>query len=117
MPKKVLIITDDSGESLEIYYAQHRFRELAYAALIAATKKQFLHACSRRKPGKAILSFTATFLRGWDELESCSRVRAREDEYFRDLARLQSETVMTLDWIAERLCMGCRHPVASCLKG
>lgn len=44
MPKKVLIITDDAGESLEIYYAQHRFREAGYAALIAATKKQFLHA-------------------------------------------------------------------------
>ncbi len=44
MPKEVLIITDDSSESLEVYYARHRFREVAYAALIAATKKQFLHA-------------------------------------------------------------------------
>ena len=32
-------------------------------------------------------------------------------------ARLRSETVMTLDWIAERLRMGCRHTVANCLKG
>ncbi len=31
-------------------------------------------------------------------------------------ARLRSETVMTLDWIAERLCMGCRHTLANCLK-
>lgn len=43
MPKKILIITDDSGESLEIYYAQHRFREAGYAAPIAATKKKLLH--------------------------------------------------------------------------
>jgi hypothetical protein len=26
-------------------------------------------------------------------------------------------TVMTLDWIAERLQMGCRHTLANCLKG
>jgi hypothetical protein len=31
--------------------------------------------------------------------------------------RLRSETVMTLDWIAQRLQMGCRHTVANCLKG
>ncbi len=43
MPKKILILTDDSGESLEIYYAQHRFREAGYAAPIAATKKKLLH--------------------------------------------------------------------------
>ena len=43
MPKKILIITDDAGESLEIYYAQHRFREAGYAAPIAATKKKLLH--------------------------------------------------------------------------
>lgn len=43
MRKKVLIITDDAGESLEIYYAQHRFREAGYAAIIAATRKKLLH--------------------------------------------------------------------------
>jgi REP element-mobilizing transposase RayT len=32
-------------------------------------------------------------------------------------ARLRGETVMTLDWIAERLRMGCRHTLANCLKG
>ena len=32
-------------------------------------------------------------------------------------ARLRAETVMTLDWIAGRLEMGCRHTVAHCLKG
>ena len=31
--------------------------------------------------------------------------------------RLRSETVMTLDWIARRLQMGCRHTLANCLKG
>jgi hypothetical protein len=32
-------------------------------------------------------------------------------------ARLRGQTVMTLDWIAERFRMGCRHTVANCLNG
>lgn len=43
MPKKILIITDDSGESFEILYAQHRFREAGYQPVIAATQKKLLH--------------------------------------------------------------------------
>jgi len=43
MPKKILIITDDAGESLEIYYAQHRFREAGYRAVIASTQRKLLH--------------------------------------------------------------------------
>lgn len=31
--------------------------------------------------------------------------------------RLRRETVQTLDWIAQRLQMGCRHTLANCLKG
>jgi protease I len=43
MPKKILIITDDAGESLEIYYAKHRFEEAGWKAVIAATKKKRLN--------------------------------------------------------------------------
>lgn len=43
MPKKILIVTDDSGESFEILYAQHRFREAGYQPVIAATQKKLLH--------------------------------------------------------------------------
>jgi protease I len=43
MPQKILIVTDDSGESQEIYYAQHRFREAGWVPHIAATKKKLLH--------------------------------------------------------------------------
>ncbi len=31
-------------------------------------------------------------------------------------ARLRSQTVMTLEWIAKRLKMRCRHAAANCLK-
>ncbi len=41
--KKILIVTDDSGESFEILYAQHRFLEAGYQPVIAATKKKALH--------------------------------------------------------------------------
>lgn len=43
MTKKILIVTDDAGESLEIYYAKHRFAEAGYTPVIAATKKKRLH--------------------------------------------------------------------------
>ena len=43
MPKKILIVTDDAGESFEILYAQHRFREAGYQPVIAATQKKLLH--------------------------------------------------------------------------
>jgi hypothetical protein len=42
MAKSILIITDDSGESLEIYYAQQRFREAGYQPRIAATQRKLL---------------------------------------------------------------------------
>lgn len=40
---KILIVTDDSGESFEILYAQARFAEAGYQPVIAATKKKALH--------------------------------------------------------------------------
>ena len=42
--KKVLIVTDDAGESFEILYAQHRFREAGYQPVVAATEKKLLNA-------------------------------------------------------------------------
>src|SRR5687767_3162759 len=44
MPQKILIITDDAGESFEILYAQQRLREAGYDPVIAATEKKRLNA-------------------------------------------------------------------------
>jgi len=41
--KKVLIVTDDAGESLEIYYAKHRFLEAGMTPVIAATQVKRLN--------------------------------------------------------------------------
>ena len=43
MPDKILIVTDDAGESFETLYAQHRFREAGYEPVIAATEKKRLN--------------------------------------------------------------------------
>jgi protease I len=43
MSKKILIVTDDAGESFEILYAVYRFREAGYTPVIAATKKKRLN--------------------------------------------------------------------------
>jgi len=54
--------------------------------------------------------------RGWTEQDLKQR-RKTDALKVKMAARLRSETVMTLDWIARRLQMGCRHTVANCLKG
>ncbi|MEC7882333.1 MAG: DJ-1/PfpI family protein [Verrucomicrobiota bacterium] len=41
--KKILIITDDAGESYEILYAKHRFEEQGWITHIGATKKKRLN--------------------------------------------------------------------------
>ncbi len=41
--RKILIVTDDSGESFEILYAKYRFLEAGYTPLIAASKKKRLN--------------------------------------------------------------------------
>ncbi len=53
--------------------------------------------------------------RRWKEqdLEQRRKTDALKVEMAR---RLRAESVMTLDWIAQRLQMGCRHTVANCLK-
>jgi len=43
MSKRILIVTDDAGESQEIYYARHRFLEAGWKPVIAATQKKLLN--------------------------------------------------------------------------
>ena len=44
MSKKILIVTDDAGESHEILFAKHRFQEAGWVPVIAATQKKRLNA-------------------------------------------------------------------------
>ena len=54
--------------------------------------------------------------RRWTEQDLLER-RKTDAEKVKIAARVRGETVMTLDWIAARLRMGCRHTAANCLKG
>lgn len=40
MPEKILIVTDDAGESFETLYAKHRFAEAGFEPVIAATERK-----------------------------------------------------------------------------
>ena len=53
--------------------------------------------------------------RRWTEGELANR-RKTDAAKVKIARRLRGETVMTLDWIAQRLQMGCRHTLANCLK-
>jgi REP element-mobilizing transposase RayT len=54
--------------------------------------------------------------RRWKESDLSER-RKTDESKVKMALRLRKETVMTMDWIAARLQMGCRHTVANCLKG
>ena len=53
--------------------------------------------------------------RRWSEADLKQR-RKTDAMKVQIAARLRRETVQTLDWIAQRLQMGCRHTLANCLK-
>ena len=53
--------------------------------------------------------------RRWTEAD-LGKCRKTDPSKVKMAARLRAETVMTLDWIAARLQMGCRHTVTNCLK-
>src|SRR5437867_6014222 len=53
--------------------------------------------------------------RGWTEQE-LERRRKTDTVKVKLAAQLRAQSVMTMDWIAQRLRMGCRHTVANCLR-
>ncbi len=53
--------------------------------------------------------------RGWTEKVLEGR-QTTDDLKVKMAVRLRAESVMTVDWIAQRLRLGCWHTVATCLK-
>src|SRR5262245_32110593 len=98
MPKRILIITDDAGESLEIYYAQQRFAEAGYQALIASTKKKLLHGVIHdfepvwntyvERPGYRIASDLAFGQVKASDYEAVMLIGGRAPEFLRHDARV-----------------------------
>ncbi len=93
MPKKILIVTDDAGESLEILYAKHRFQEGGYVPVIAATQKKRLNTVIHdfhpdwntyiEKPGYLIESDVAFDRVKVREYEAVMLIGGRAPEFLR----------------------------------
>lgn len=93
MPKKILVVTDDAGESFEILYAQYRFREAGYQPVIAATQKKRLHAVLHdfepgwntyiEKPGYLIQSDVAIARVKASDYEAILLIGGRAPEFLR----------------------------------
>lgn len=98
MAKSVLIITGDGGESYEVLYAVHRFREAGYEARIAAPSKRRLNLVMhdfepgwdtyKESPGYVVesdLTFDEVAVRGY---EAVICIGGRAPEYLRNDSRV-----------------------------
>ena len=93
MPEKILIVTDDAGESFETLYAQHRFREAGYEPVIAATEKKRLNGVIHdfypgwntyiEKPGYLIQSDITFDEVNVEEYEAMLLIGGRAPEFLR----------------------------------
>jgi protease I len=98
MPKKILIVTDDSGESHEILYAVHRFAEAGYKPVIAASKKKRINAVIHdfepgwntyiEKPGYLIQADTDFSKVRASDYEAIMLIGGRAPEFLRHNAKL-----------------------------
>ena len=96
--KKILIVTDDAGESFEILYAQQRFREAGYQPIVAATEKKRLNGVIHdfypgwntyiEKPGYLIESDTTFDDVDVDDYEAVLLIGGRAPEFLRHNAKL-----------------------------
>jgi protease I len=98
MPKNILIVTGDGGESYETWFAVHRFQEAGYATRVAAPSRKRLHLVMhdfepgwdtyREAPGYGMESDVAFAEVVVDEYEAIVLIGGRAPEYLRNDARL-----------------------------
>ncbi len=96
--KKILIVTDDAGESFEILYAQHRFAEAGWVPVIGASKKKVLHGVIHdfepgwttyvEKPGYRIEADIALSQAKTKDYEAVMLIGGRAPEHLRHHAKL-----------------------------
>lgn len=97
-PKKLLIITGDAGESFEVLYASHRFREAGYQPVIAAPSKKRMNLVIHdfepgwdtyiERPGYLVESDITFNEINTDEYEAVFIPGGRAPEYLRNDQRL-----------------------------
>jgi len=123
--RKLLIITDDSGESLEIYYAQQRFLEAGWQPVIAATQRKLLHGVIHdfepdwntyvERPGYRIQSDISFARAKSNEFEAVLLIGGRAPEFLRhepNVVRLVREFHRQGKWIFS-ICHGIQILIAA----
>ncbi len=116
--RRILIVTDDAGESFEILYARHRFREAGFLPVIAATEKKLLHGVIHdfepgwntyvERPGYRIASELTFAEARVDDYEAVLLIGGRAPEFLRhrpELVRLVQAFHQEGKWILA-LCHG-----------
>ena len=96
--KKILIVTDDAGESFEILYAQHRFAEAGWSPVIGASKKKAIHGVIHdfepgwttyvEKPGYRIEADIALSQAKAKDYEAVMLIGGRAPEHLRNHTKL-----------------------------
>jgi protease I len=103
---KVLIVTGDGGESYEVLYAVHRFREQGWQAVVAAPSRRRLHLVMHdfeagwdtyvERPGYGLDADIALDQVRADDYDAVLIPGGRAPEYLRNDARLL-ETIRAFD--------------------
>jgi protease I len=116
MAKKILIVTDDAGESYEILYARHRLLEAGYQPVIAATKKKLLNGVIHdfypgwntyiEKPGYLIQADLAIAQVKAAEYEALLLIGGRAPEFLRHNDKLQIVQEFHRSEMAFAICHG-----------
>jgi protease I len=98
MPKNILIVTGDGGESYETWFAVHRFQEAGYVTKVAAPSRKRMHLVMhdfepgwdtyREAPGYGMESDLAFSDVVVEEYEAIVLIGGRAPEYLRNDARL-----------------------------
>ena len=83
-PKKILLITGDSGESYETLYAMHRLQEAGYVTVIASTKVKRLNLVIHE------------FEPGWDTYKESKGYMVESDIAFDDVEVDDYEAVLLI---------------------
>ena len=73
MPKHILIVTGDGGESYETWFAVHRFQEAGYTTRVAAPSKKRMHLVMH------------DFEPGWDTYREAPGYGMESDLTFKDV--------------------------------
>lgn len=98
MPKKILIMTGDGGESYETWFAVHRFQEAGYETRVAAPSKRRLHLVMhdfepgwdtyKEAPGYGMSSDMTFDEVNVSDYEAVVAIGGRAPEYLRNDARV-----------------------------